>query len=108
MNIIKRGVLIADSVTGSKLASARWLSMAKEEKSKEEKSKKECDSCGAHLHDEDVIEHDGSKYYPKCMVDTYTINTILRKLQKSGHTRVSRRKKNRSHSFLSIVAFWNG
>ena len=34
---------------------------------KEKKSKKECDSCGAHLHDEDVIEHDGSKYCPECM-----------------------------------------
>ena len=73
------------------------LSMAKEKE-----SKKECDSCSAHLHDE------GANIVPSAWLDTYAINTILRKLQKSGHTRAFRRKKNRSQSFLSIVAFWNG
>ena len=32
-----------------------------------EKSKEQCKSCGVHLHDEDVIIHDGYKYCPKCM-----------------------------------------
>jgi len=43
---------------------ARLLVVVKE-KSKE----KACDTCGVILNDEDVMQHSGSKYCPKCIAE---------------------------------------